>query len=87
MFSSKLPLISIVTTCKNTSAIDLESCISSILNQTYPYIEYIIQDGNSCLSETVRILQKYKGYVKIYTKYDRIADEGLLSAYSMCSGD
>jgi glycosyltransferase involved in cell wall biosynthesis len=84
--SSKYPLISIITTCKNSTS-NLEDCILSILNQTYPYIEYIIQDGGSSLDKTLSILNKYKGRLKIYTKHDRIADEGLLSAYSQCSGD
>ena len=78
------PLISIITTCKNSEK-TIESCIKSILNQTYPYIEYIIQDGGSA-DKTLAILNKYKGLVKVYSKGDRVADEGLISCYSKCTG-
>jgi glycosyltransferase involved in cell wall biosynthesis len=40
------PLVSIVTICKNAEAL-IESTMMSVLNQGYPFIEYIIIDGKS----------------------------------------
>ena len=40
------PRISIVTVCLNASA-HLTTTIESVVNQTYPNIEYIVIDGQS----------------------------------------
>ena len=50
--------ISIITITYN-SAKTLEDTIKSVLNQTYPNIEYIIKDGISS-DETTSIIQKYE---------------------------
>src|SRR5690606_19523952 len=42
--STENPLVSIVTVCLN-SAKTIETCINSVLSQTYNNIEYIIIDG------------------------------------------
>ena len=52
-----LPLISIVTVVRN-DAKNIENTIVSVLNQNYPFIEYIIIDGNST-DGTVSIINKY----------------------------
>ena len=51
------PKISIVTICYNSVSV-LEETMLSVLNQTYPNIEYIIIDGGST-DGTVDIIKKY----------------------------
>lgn len=51
------PTISIVTPSLNQAAF-LESTLQSVLNQAYPNLEYIVQDGNST-DDTHLILEQY----------------------------
>lgn len=51
------PKITVVTVCYNASA-TLEQTMLSVLNQTYPNIEYIVIDGGST-DGTVEIIKKY----------------------------
>jgi glycosyltransferase involved in cell wall biosynthesis len=53
-----LPLITIITVVYN-GEIYLEETIQSVINQTYPNIEYIIIDGGST-DETLDIIKKYE---------------------------
>lgn len=55
---SKLPTISIVTPTFR-QGIFLERTIKSILDQDYPRLEYIVQDGG-CDQSTIAILQEYQ---------------------------
>lgn len=59
-----LPLISIITVSFN-SADTIERTIRSIINQTYPNIEYIIIDGGST-DGTVDIIKKYASKISYW---------------------
>lgn len=59
--------ISIITVCLNAKE-HIETCINSVLNQTYPHIEYIIVDGDSS-DGTKDILYQYKD------KLDKLVSE------------
>lgn len=56
-----LPLISVITVCYNCAA-DLERTIISVINQTYPNIEYLIIDGGS-RDNTMDIIKKYENNI------------------------
>jgi glycosyltransferase involved in cell wall biosynthesis len=53
--------ISIITVCYNAEAV-LEGTLLSVLNQTYPHIEYIVIDGNS-KDGTRALIEKYASYI------------------------
>lgn len=80
--------VSIITATYN-SASTLESCMESVLNQTYGNIEYLIIDGNS-KDKTLEIIQKAN---KIYPEIKWIseADKGIYDALNkgvaMASGE
>ncbi len=72
----KLPLITIITVVFNGEKY-LEETIQSVVNQTYPNVEYIIIDGGST-DGTVDIIKKYEDYIdywvseKDYSMYHAI---------------
>lgn len=53
-----MPLVSVIVSAYNVQDY-IESCMDSLLNQTYPYFEIIVCDDGST-DHTAEILQKYK---------------------------
>lgn len=80
------PKVSIITVVFNSERF-LENTINSIINQTYPNIEYIIIDGGST-DGTIDIIKKYEEYI---TKWISEKDNGLYYAMNkgiqMATGD
>ena len=78
--------ISLITVCFNSSK-TIERTFSSVKNQTYKNIEYIVVDGNSS-DNTVQIIKNYK---KVISKFISENDKGLYDAINkgikMASGD
>lgn len=72
-----LPKITIITVTYNASK-HLESTIFSVINQTYPNIEYIIIDGGS-KDETVDIIKKYAKHIDYWVSEP---DKGIYDAFN-----
>ncbi|SMC23235.1 Glycosyl transferase family 2 [Clostridium acidisoli DSM 12555] len=68
-------LISIITVCYNSES-HIEKCLKSVINQTYPCIEYIIVDGNS-QDKTIEIVRKYEDKISRIISED---DNGIYDA-------
>ena len=71
----RLPLVTIITVVLNRKN-ELENTIRSIINQTYPNIEYIIIDGGST-DGTLGIIKKYEDYIDYWVSEP---DEGIYDA-------
>ena len=57
------PLVTVITVTLNNGNL-LERCIISVLNQTYPNIQYIVIDGDS-VDNTPEILKKYESEIDV----------------------
>ncbi len=73
--SHVLPLITIITVVYN-GAKYLEETIQSVINQTYPNVEYIIIDGGST-DGTLDIIKKYEEYIDYWVSEK---DKGIYDA-------
>lgn len=72
---SQYPLISIVTPCFNSGKY-LEETVLSVLEQSYPNLEYIIIDGGST-DNTIDIIKKYESKLTYWVSEK---DEGMYDA-------
>lgn len=82
------PLVSVITVCYNSEK-TIERTILSVVNQTYPNIEYIIVDGLSS-DHTRNIIERYADQYK-NVKWVSEADQGIYDAMNkgiaMSTGD
>lgn len=74
-YNLKLPKISIITVSYNAEK-TIENTILSVINQTYPNIEYIIIDGGST-DKTIDIIRKYDSRI---TNWISEPDKGIYDA-------
>lgn len=78
--------LSIITITYNSAA-TLEATIQSVLNQDYPYIEYIIIDGKST-DGTLQIVSKYKDKIaKVISEKDHGLYDALNKGIQLATGD
>jgi len=73
----RIPRISIVTITFNSVA-TLEETISSVVNQDYPSLEYVIIDGGST-DGTLDIIEKYRNKIQIVVSEP---DKGISDAFN-----
>ncbi len=79
-----LPLVSVVTPSYNQGRF-LKRTIDSVLNQTYPHIEYIVQDGRS-RDESVAVLRSYGGRVAWASEPDRGQSHAINKGFARARG-
>ena len=87
MKSKVKPLFSIVTISYNQDTF-LESCIRSVLNQSFNNFEYIIQDPGST-DDSRKILSSYKDIdsrLKVFFEDDDSPGDGLNKGFSKANG-
>jgi len=83
---NKQPLVSIITPSFNQSCF-LEHTILSVLNQTYPNIEYIVMDGGS-RDGSVQILEMYSDRITYWeSKKDKGQAHAINKGLRMAKGD
>ncbi|MFZ4101319.1 MAG: glycosyltransferase family 2 protein [Sphingobacterium thalpophilum] len=83
MFQPKLTVITIVY----NNVRGIERTVLSVLNQTYPNIEYLVIDGAS-VDGTLEILKKYKeGISKLISETDKGIYDAMNKGLALASGD
>lgn len=83
MFQPKLSVITIVY----NNATDIERTMLSVLNQTYPNIEYIVVDGGST-DGTLDIIKKYKDRIsKLFSEKDEGIYDAMNKGLAAATGD
>jgi glycosyltransferase involved in cell wall biosynthesis len=79
----KISLITVTYNAANT----VERCLRSVINQSYPNIEYIIIDGQSTDS-TLSIINNYKKYIHyIISERDHGIYDAMNKGIKMATGD
>lgn len=79
------PLVTVITMVRN-NAETIEKTIKSVLNQTYPYIEYIVLDGDSD-DGTTEIIRKYSDqFTYWHSKKDDCSYDAMNQGAQMAQG-
>ena len=80
------PVVSIVTVCYNAVGV-IEKTVTSVLNQTYKKIEYIVVDGASS-DGTIEILNNYRSHIStLVSEPDKGIYDAMNKAIDMVSGE
>jgi Glycosyltransferase len=81
-----LPKISVITPSYNQGRF-LEHCISSVLSQNYPHLEYIIIDGGS-RDGSIEIIKKYERNISFWiSEPDEGQSNALNKGFRLATGD
>jgi glycosyltransferase involved in cell wall biosynthesis len=84
--SSSVPLISIITICKNAGG-TIAKTLASVRDCQYPRLEYVIVDGGST-DDTQTLIQQYSSCVDKYvSEPDNGISDALNKAVDLSSGD
>ncbi len=79
------PLISIVTPSFNQGRF-IEETIQSVIDQSYPHVEYIVMDGAST-DNTVEILQRYSSRLRWQSEPDKGQADAINKGLRLATGD
>lgn len=84
-----MPLVSVVTVCLNAERY-LAETMSSVLEQTYPHIEYIVMDGGST-DGTLEIIRSFEPRFEGRLRWVSQPDSGIYDAMNkgiaLCTGE
>lgn len=80
------PILSVITVVYN-NVDHVERTLLSVLNQTYPHIEYIVIDGAST-DGTLQVIEKYKDRIaKFVSEPDKGIYDAMNKGLTMATGD
>lgn len=79
------PLISIITICYNAEAC-ISRTLSSVAEQTYPHIEYLVIDGAS-RDNTLALVRELAPMAKVYSEPDKGIYDAMNKGLARATGD
>ncbi|HEY9533449.1 MAG TPA: glycosyltransferase family 2 protein [Mucilaginibacter sp.] len=80
------PVLSVITVVYNNAA-DVERTLQSVINQTYPNIEYIVIDGAST-DGTLQIIEQYKDQIaRLVSEPDKGIYDAMNKGLAIATGD
>ncbi len=79
----KISLITVTFNAEKT----IERCIQSVINQSYPNVEYIVIDGNSS-DKTSQVISKYRSHIQAFiSEPDRGVYDAMNKGIKIATGD